>query len=864
MVPCNQENSEDDSFTRRLKYRATVKNKNSYELRQKMNILRAISVYRFKDFGSTCIKLSDTALNCLNKEILVKTEMYENDVITPSKLLENETFLKELKNDIISKKCRNWNLKIDGTLSGEDLSEKMKIPINEQLKNVDEVIEKSTTLYTRLNEEIQDLREDLESLECKSYLMDTPKQKSVDFRYNCSSLASHSKEFWKKRLTNSMPGVHQIFQHISKEMEDCCSPNRKNHIANKLDEAMRYEETFSSLYANIENVNKNKKKNIEKPKRMKPNLESTMKSLAADSTKKPESPFSIPSSISTILPIYSSKSEFGEKSVDKYSYGSSEMTESILPLEMHKFLDNALNNDLPNNTTSYIFHSTCNKTYNLTNSYEDNGNHKNIDKSKTTPTNEETVNERLLSSEPPPPRKINKKTKLLRSFSQEINKKVFYSKQVNIRTVQMCVTFCFFLNRDHLSHARTWKEEIGDSVIKHKDKIQELLQRLEIQQTLIHQASKALNFCNFTKMFQYSVQHVESERLLLLSMLKKKAVLNEIKRIDEYQDGTVSLYEHGKVTISQISLTVNKDKIDLSGLTPDTCGWFMVTVTHESTVWATTAINYSFDSPITIRFPESITVPNLSPHFVIVVDVYSLQLRHMNFNENGDHQSCNDSITCPSPTNLWKKLDKSRLKQNEISCSNSIRETSFQLTGYVQLTLQDLHKAPPWYLLSVPSNSILQGKINFKLSKKIKISLIHSGFLTHGDEAGGLAVWNRRWCVLDGSCMKFWNYPQEHDLRPPLLIIDLTCCTTNEVQVVDRTICARPRTLMFKTIRERVSRDENTMFLECQCSYTVVRHLLSCDTIHDMMEWSSKLNYVLSILSNWKSRRNHFIPTTEL
>lgn len=859
MVLSNSENNEDDSFIRRLINRATVKNKEPNELammqlRQKMNILRAINAYRFEDFGSTCNKLSDKALNCLNKEILVKTEMYENDIMTPSKLLQNETFLNGLKNDIITKKCRNWNLKIDRALDYEDLSEKIKVPvISEEKLNIDQVTKnseiseikyndnkmdekcltsietdesiKSKTPYTRLNEEIRDLKEDLESLECNSYLMDTPKKKSFDFRNNY--VARNSIECPKKRLLTDyiVPGVHKAFEDISSKEID--SREIESNINNKLNEATRYEQTILVSNNNIDNVNKSMKK-IEKPKRMKPNLESTIKSCSADSTKKHASPFSIPSSISTILPIASSKSEFSEKSEDKYSYGSSEIVESIMPSEqIDKFLDNVFNKELP--SSSYIFNST--------NSYEDNLNHKRIDKSKTPPTNE-TFNQRLLASEPTQ-RKVIGKTKMLRSFSQEINRKESYSR------------------------SNMEGKQISDPVIKHKDKIQELLQRLEVQQTLIHQASKALNFCNFTKMFQYSIQHVESERLLLLSILKKKAVLNEIKRIDEFQDSNISLYEHGKVTISQISLSINKDKIDLSGLTSDMCGWFMVTVTHESTVWATSAMNYSFDSPITIRFPESITVPNLSPNFIIVVDVYSLQLRNTNSNEKGE-LSCDNNITCPSPNQLWKKLERSRLKQNEMPCSNSIRETSFQLTGYVQLTLQDLHKVPPWNLLSVPSNSILQGKINFKLSRKIKISLIHSGFLTHGDEAGGLAAWNRRWCVLDGSCMKFWNYPQEHDLRSPLLIIDLTRCTTNEVQVVDRTICARPRTLMFKTIRERVSRDENSMFLECRCSYTVVRHLLSCDTIHDMMEWSSKLNYVLSILSNWKSRRNDFIPITEL
>lgn len=238
-------------------------------------------------------------------------------------------------------------------------------------------------------------------------------------------------------------------------------------------------------------------------------------------------------------------------------------------------------------------------------------------------------------------------------------------------------------------------------ILNHNDKIQELLQKLEIQQTLIHQASKALNLCNVMKTFQHSTQHIESERLLLLSTLKKQAVLSEIKRINGPNDNVVELYEQGEVNISSIGLRLKEDALNLISQTPDTFEWFIVTVTHESMVWATIAMNYSIDSPTTITFPDAITVPNLGPNFKILIRVYSLQLRNTCCNKKEGH-SCNNNVSCPSATNLWRRSDRSRTRQNEIQCS-SIRDTSFELSGYAELTLQDIHEVSPWSLLSVNS-----------------------------------------------------------------------------------------------------------------------------------------------------------------
>ncbi|XP_047363606.1 anillin-like [Vespa velutina] len=860
MVLSNTTDNAEEPFMRRFICRASVKKQESFELpaiqpRRKMNILYAISIYRFKGFRHKCTRLSTTALDCLNKEILIKSENCAKDIPIPSKFLENEIFLDECKRDIMTKKCQNWDIKIETTLYDDDLplynifiprltgikkealpsdfvKEKSEITCKNNKKDkrclkteknlnepseIDETSKKETP-YTRLNEAIKDLKEHMELSECKINLMNSSKV-PLDLRINSN--------VQKEGPTDYVPGKYKTFEDTLKKT---VSKNSES-IEEKFDGDYPIDLPqcqYATPVSRNNELNKNKKK-IEKPKRMRPNLESTRKSSPIDLTKKNISPSSVQSTISTITPIVTSKFETEEKNDDKYSYESLELMENIVP-SVQKFLNNALGNE--RSSTSYIPNTT-------TNSYEGNLCENRIEEPVTPPTGQ-IHNPRLLASEPLPQDNINRKSKLFRSFSQKI-------KRIS-RT---------FVNTE---------EKGSDEFIitlNQNDKIQELLQKLEIQQTLIHQASKALNLCNVMKTFQHSTQHVESERLLLLSTLKKQAVLSEIKRINgPMNDNVVKLYEQGEVNISNIGLRLKEDALILISQTPDMSEWFIVTVTHESMVWATIAMNYSIDSSTKISFPDTITIPNLGPNFKILITIYSLQLRNTYYNKKEGH-SCNNNISCPSPTNLWRRTERSRVRQNEIQCS-SIRDTSFEPSGYAELTLQDIHEVSPWSLLSVPSNSILQGLIDLEFSCKIRISVVHAGFLTHGNEAGGFAAWNRRWCVLDGSLLKFWNYPQEHDLRPPLLIIDLTHCTSNEVQVVDRSLCAKPRTLMFKTIRERIPHDKSSMFLECNTSYTIIKNLLSCDTITDLMEWRSKLNYVLSLLRNWNSRRNDLIPTTEL
>jgi actin-binding protein anillin len=48
-----------------------------------------------------------------------------------------------------------------------------------------------------------------------------------------------------------------------------------------------------------------------------------------------------------------------------------------------------------------------------------------------------------------------------------------------------------------------------------------------------------------------------------------------------------------------------------------------------------------------------------------------------------------------------------------------------------------------------------------KLSCKLNLDTEMRGFLTMFDDISGYGAWHRRWCVLEGSQLSYWKYPDD-------------------------------------------------------------------------------------------------------
>lgn len=89
--------------------------------------------------------------------------------------------------------------------------------------------------------------------------------------------------------------------------------------------------------------------------------------------------------------------------------------------------------------------------------------------------------------------------------------------------------------------------------------------------------------------------------------------------------------------------------------------------------------------------------------------------------------------------------------------------------------------------------------------------------------------------MLEGAILKYWNHPSE-EVTGALGSLDLNYCLEQQISIVDRSLCARPRTLMVPVKYKEGER----------------KYLLSADKLSDMKEWEKEINYVLRALSMWK------------
>ncbi|XP_015589472.1 anillin [Cephus cinctus] len=515
---------------------------------------------------------------------------------------------------------------------------------------------------------------------------------------------------------------------------------------------------------------------------------------------------------------------------------------TTINFEAQKFLEEALGDELYNTSVTYTQFDTRDRTESRINASDliseektpvPSQKFRNNSKSSTTETsvNELSVTESL----PQQNTTLNRTQTIYKSLTQRLKKKFRAGLKIPPTAFPPAPSLA------------------STGVLLEDQRTQCLLQEVITQQTLMYQASKALTLCRSMKEFMESPEQVESERVLLVASLRKKAATDEMRKMSFEQNNNELSCERGEVTVKDISLPLQENNLKLEKDSAEFVQWFVIVISHGLTVWATNAITCPINTPV-IHFPGYLTIPNLCPDFKLNIQIYTLKLRRVTYNHeqkyhlNKDHKH----TTCPSPKNLFKKTERSPISPKEKhSKFSAMRETSFILCGSLTLNLHDLTLHSPWPLADVSIDSALRGTINLNLSCKLHLSVSHAGFLTRGDEVGGLGVWNRQWCILEGHSLMFWNYPRDQETKNPLLTIDLTQCISNMVTTVDRTLCARPRTLLIETARPRSTTDRDNMLVECRQSCTIVRNILSCDTAEDLAEWSSKLNHVISALREW-------------
>ncbi|KAH0539462.1 anillin-like [Cotesia glomerata] len=584
-----------------------------------------------------------------------------------------------------------------------------------------------------------------------------------------------------------------------------------------------------------------------KPPRRKPNLESTRKvSPKSGPSSKTDSP-NTECTISTIQLVDSPLSCPPSRDEVEENKAYLEVGSPILPEEVEHFLENALGDELYNSSVTYGL-GVDNSNVNASDLMSQTPSKSFIRRVKSFFTRQRSTaksnTQSMLSpKEFRPLHNAGRSAKLYRSLSSRVKKKLRGSlmKEEPENSVALLP--------DYLQLPR-------DSI--NSQKIEKLLQEVRIQTTILNQASKALEMCQLKKEFNASREEIESQRLLLLADIRKRLLLQELKDLsgisedlqllNKTEDSSVRC---GTVSIKDIQLTL-RECLYRESEPGEIQEWFVIVITEGTNVYASSAVCCPVESFV-ISFPEFSCVMNdLPPSLKILLDVYVLKLTtgvsyqhelkyHIEYDEK--------NTSCPSPTKLLKRVERPLSPKTRRPV---FLTSSFTVCGNVELSLRDLTISTPWPLAGVPRDSILLGTIDLNINCILNFSLDHKGFVNYLDEYDGLTYWTRRWCVIQGSHILFWNYPEDQEDKPPVVTIDLHCCASDKINHVTRSMCARPRTLLIETLRQIDANDKPSLLIECHSGFTLVKHLLSYETTRELVDVMDKMNYVLGILRKWK------------
>uniref|UniRef100_A0A8C9LFH5 Anillin actin binding protein n=1 Tax=Pavo cristatus TaxID=9049 RepID=A0A8C9LFH5_PAVCR len=251
-----------------------------------------------------------------------------------------------------------------------------------------------------------------------------------------------------------------------------------------------------------------------------------------------------------------------------------------------------------------------------------------------------------------------------------------------------------------------------------KKKMQELNNEINMQQTVIYQASQALNCCFDEEHGKGSQEEAEAERLLLLA----SRFLDLIALVSD----------------RELRLTAESD----CEFILFSANYYYVIILRSgaenmvATPLASTATSLNGDA---LTFNTTFTVHDVSNDFEINIEVYSL--------------------VCIGPS------------MASPGGPNAVRTTNFILVGSHKLSLSSVGHAK-FALDKVPVLSPLEGHIYLKLKCQVDSSVEEKGFLTMFEDVSGFGAWHRRWCVLAGNCISYWTYPDD-EKRKVVLVIKL-------------------------------------------------------------------------------------------
>lgn len=415
------------------------------------------------------------------------------------------------------------------------------------------------------------------------------------------------------------------------------------------------------------------------------------------------------------------------------------------------------------------------------------------------------------------------------------------------------------------------------SLFSIKQKMKILTNDMNLQQTVIHQASQALNCCTDEEHGKGSQVEAEAERLLLVATEKREALKAELDRLKgdpSGQKNALALPDQaglsaskGSISLQELRLPLKADFVCSTANKPESTKhsfFVMIRAGAENTVATPLASTHRGLSGDTLTFPTNFSMSDVSSDFQIRIEVYCLVQKREICTDKKKKISKSKMMwqqvyeahdLCMSAITPKRFLAITKSGQTPVVASpggpNAIRTSNFIMVGSHMLTLSSIGKNK-FQLEKVPFLCPLEGHIYLKMQCEVGSNVEEKGFLTMFEDVSGFGAWHRRWCVLSGYCITYWTYPDDEKRKNPIGRINLANCTSKRVEPANREFCARPNTFELITVRPQKEDDRETLVSQCMNTMCVTKNWLSADTKDERNLWMKKLNQILVDLRMWQ------------
>ncbi|PZC72168.1 hypothetical protein B5X24_HaOG211793 [Helicoverpa armigera] len=342
-------------------------------------------------------------------------------------------------------------------------------------------------------------------------------------------------------------------------------------------------------------------------------------------------------------------------------------------------------------------------------------------------------------------------------------------------------------------------DEPAASVTTVRERIKELQAEITKQQTVISQASQALNLCAATIEFSGSTEQAEGERLLLLASHRRQACLHELQRLQVEGAGPAATAGMATLHLTQLSVPLKRDYVRQLNADGAVGHHAVCLVKCRDRVLAT-SMQQTQPSTTLLHFPDDIRMLGLASDFKVTVEVYLLQAsKEVLSHEMKYHISSKKS----SSKLLTPKSKISELKAPRVQSPAgplAVRSPQFALHGYCIFALQQASRRS-FTLNKVPCGSPLEGSVNLEIKARVQVPppSPHAAFLTAFDDVSGLGAWHRRWFRLQPPRLAYWKYPDDVHRKMPIGDIDLSTVVSERVIKAPRDLCARPNTILLES-----------------------------------------------------------------